>query len=282
MVSTSTQHSFFPELQPFLKWAGGKRQLLRKLREQLPLSFDRYFEPFIGAGALFFDVQPPKAFISDINEELINCYLAIKNEPDLLVKQIKQHQHDESYFYSLRNLDRSVEFKSLSSIERAARTIFLNKTCFNGLFRVNSKGHFNVPFGKYKNPTIIDEKLVYNISVYLNSSDISIKHQDFETACSIAVTGDFIYFDPPYDPLTPSSSFTGYNFKFNRGDQQRLRDVFVDLDERGCKVLLSNSATDFIKGLYSNYNIIEVKANRAINSVGTKRGKINELLIKNY
>ena len=165
---------------------------------------------------------------------------------------------------------------------RAARTIFLNKTCFNGLFRVNSKGYFNVPFGKYKNPTIIDDEMIYNISTYLNASDVSIKHQDFETACQIPVRGDFIYFDPPYDPLTASSSFTGYQFKFDREDQKRLKDVFADLDERGCKVLLSNSSTDFIKDLYSDYTITEVKANRAINSVAAKRGKINELLIKNY
>jgi DNA adenine methylase len=282
MFSTSTQTSLFTELKPFLKWAGGKRQLLDKLREELPLSFNRYFEPFIGAGALLFDMKPQNAFISDINEELINCYLVIRDEPDALRAEISKHKHDESYFYSLRNSDRNPDFKTLSPAMRAARTIFLNKTCFNGLFRVNSKGYFNVPFGKYKNPTIIDDELIYNISTYLNTSDVSIKHQDFETAGQIPVKGDFIYFDPPYDPLNVSSSFTGYQFKFDREDQKRLKEVFADLDKRGCKLLLSNSSTDFIRELYSDYSIIKVTANRAINSVAAKRGKVNELLIKNY
>jgi DNA adenine methylase len=270
------------KLQPFLKWAGGKRQLLHHLNATLPDSYNQYFEPFIGAAALLFELQPPVARISDINEELINCYLVIKNNPEELLAELERHEHTEAHFYEVRNLDRLPDFKSLPPAVRAARTIFLNKTCFNGLFRVNRKGQFNVPFGKYNNPTILDPNLLQALHTFFNTHDISIHNEDFKVACSFARAGDFVYLDPPYDPLSLSSSFTGYNFKFDRDDQKRLRDVFVDLTKRGCLVLQSNSSTDFVKELYADFRMAEVAAKRAINSVATKRGEIPELIITNY
>jgi DNA adenine methylase len=283
------QHALFdvtPECRvrphPFLKWAGGKRQLLDELKANLPETFNRYFEPFLGAGALLFELQPHNARISDLNGELVNCYQVIKDDPQGLLAEISKHEHTEAHFYEVRNLDRLPDFKSLPPTVRAARTIYLNKTCFNGLYRVNSKGYFNVPFGKYLNPTILDEGLLESLHNFLNTHGISIYNEDFQAACSFAEAGDFIYFDPPYDPVSSSSSFTGYNFKFGRGEQERLKDTFVELDKRGCKVLLSNSATDFVKELYAEYHIMEVQASRAINSVATKRGKVSEALVRNY
>lgn len=283
------QHALFDvtserrvNLHPFLKWAGGKRQLLNELKANLPETFNRYFEPFLGAGALLFELQPHNARISDLNGELINCYQVIKNDPQGLLAEISKHEHTETHFYEVRNLDRLPDFKSLPPAVRAARTIYLNKTCFNGLYRVNSKGHFNVPFGKYVNPVILDEGLLASLNSFLNTHEISIYSEDFQVACSFAGAGDFIYFDPPYDPVSSSSSFTGYNFKFGRGEQERLKDTFVELDKRGCKMLLSNSATDFVKELYAGYHILEVKASRAINSVAAKRGKVSEFLVRNY
>jgi DNA adenine methylase len=274
-------------LRPFLKWAGGKRQLLPILREYIPKNFSSttYFEPFVGAGAFLFDLQPKKAFINDANKELINCYQTIKNKPDELLELTREYQKDISKerFYELRELDRKSDFNSLSDVERAARIIYLNKTCFNGLFRVNSQGQFNVPYGDNKNPIVADEVVIGAVSKYLNENNIQITNQDFEESISNAKKGNFIYFDPPYDPISDSSSFTGYDLSgFGKNEQRRLRNLCDRLVKRGCKVLLSNSATDFIKELYSNeeyYSIIEVAATRSINSVGASRGKINEVLI---
>lgn len=272
-------------LQPFLKWAGGKRQLVPEIRKYIPHKFKLYFEPFIGAGAVLFDLQPQTALINDANEELVNCYRVIKEDPEGLIAHTRQHRNTKEYFYRLRSLDRQPSFKSLSPLERASRIIFLNKTCFNGLFRVNSQGQFNVPFGKYANPVIVDEIVIRAVSRYFNEAHVEISSEDFEVALSGAGRGDFVYLDPPYDPLSDTSSFTGYNLNsFGRDEQRRLQRVCDDLTRRGCKVLLSNSATEFIRELYadtSQYTIVEVEANRNINSVGTSRGKISELLIFN-
>lgn len=272
-------------LQPFLKWAGGKRQLLPYIREQIPSRFGRYYEPFIGGGAVLFDLQPKNALINDANVELANCYKVIKEKPEELLEDIKKHQNAEEYFYELRGLDRLPEFKNLSDVQRASRIIFLNKTCFNGLFRVNSRGHFNVPFGNYQNPLIVEDVVIRAISKYLNENEIQIINGDFSNAVKDAGNDDFVYFDPPYDPISDTASFTGYNLdKFDRKEQQRLKEIADDLTRRGCKVLLSNSDTDFIRELYrENYFILKVVyANRNINSVGTGRGKITEVLIRNY
>lgn len=279
-------------LRPFLKWAGGKRQLLPVLRKYIPKSYKTYFEPFIGAGALLFDLQPKRAIINDTNEKLINCYQVIKDSPKELLEITREHQNNNSkdYYYKLRELDRELYksiFDNLSNVEKAARIIYLNKTCFNGLFRVNSQGQFNVPYGDNKNPVIAEERIIMAISEYLNENKVQILNQDFAKAVSSAKSGDFIYFDPPYDPVSDSSSFTGYDLNgFDREEQMRLKKLCDNLVSKGCQVLISNSSTDFIRSLYgdeSYYKVDEVKASRHINSVGTSRGKINELLIfSNY
>lgn len=272
-------------VQPFLKWAGGKRQLLPYLRDYFPKSFrgTTYYEPFVGAGAVLFDLQPPKAHVNDANAELINCYEVIRSDPEALIEDVRLHEKTSDYYYRLRELDRSPDYKRLSPVQRASRIIFLNKTCFNGLFRVNSQGHFNVPYGNYKNPNIINDIVIRAVSSYLNQCDITLTNLDFAEAVKPAKRGDVIYFDPPYDPISDTSSFTGYNLdKFDRDEQRRLKSVFDELTARGCKVLLSNSSTEFIKNLYSDYWIFRIPATRNINSVGTGRGQIDEFLISNY
>jgi DNA adenine methylase len=272
-------------VQPFLKWAGGKRQLLPKIREHVPRKYKRYFEPFVGAGAVLFELQPQTALINDANEELVNCYKIIKQEPDKLIAAARTHPINSKYFYQLRSKDREPGLTTLSAVERAARIIYLNKTCFNGLFRVNSQGQFNVPFGKYSDPTIVNDNVINAVSGYLNRASIQISNYDFAAALDDARHGDFVYLDPPYDPLSDTSSFTGYNLNsFGRDEQRRLKGVCDDLHRRGCKLLLSNSATPFIRKLYSDkskYTVVDVDANRNINSVGAGRGKITELLIFN-
>jgi len=277
-------------LRPFLKWAGGKRQLLPTLRKYVPnKSYKNYFEPFVGAGAFLFDLQPKNAVINDANDELINCYQTIKDNPEELLALTREYQKNISKdrFYELRELDRHSSFNELSNVERAARIIYLNKTCFNGLFRVNSQGQFNVPYGDNKNPTLAEESVIKAVSEYLNDNNISITNKDFEDSVSKAKKGDFIYFDPPYDPISDSSSFTGYDLNgFGKDEQLRLKKLCDKLVDRGCKVLLSNSSTDFIKDIYSDrnyYTLTEVKASRHINSVGSSRVKINEILVfSNY
>lgn len=276
-----------PLIQPFLKWAGGKRQLLPEIRKYIPEEFDIYYEPFVGAGAVLFDLQPEKAVINDKNTELLNVYHVIKNEIDDLIKELKKHEdgNDSDYFYEVRAMDREPSYKDLSPAERAARIIYLNKTCFNGLFRVNSKGYFNVPFGKYKNPKILNEDVLRAVHSYLHSNDVQILEMDFTEAVADAKAGDFVYFDPPYDPLSETASFTSYSLDgFRKEDQLRLRDLCVELDQKGIKFLLSNSATDFIVDIYGEkgFLIEKVSASRNINSVASKRGKIDEVLVRNY
>jgi len=273
-------------LRPFLKWAGGKRQLLPVLKKYIPKKYKTYFEPFIGAGAMLFDLQPKKAIINDTNKELINCYQVIKDNPIELLEIIKEHKHNNSkdYYYRQRDLDRNKsEFDNLPNVKRAARIIYLNKTCFNGLFRVNSQGQFNVPYGDNKNPLIAEDIVIMAISDYLNTKEIEILNQDFVDSVAKAKSGDFIYFDPPYDPVSDSSSFTGYDSNgFGKEKQILLRDLCNNLVKKGCQILISNSDTEFIRQIYGDknyYKIDEVKASRNINSVGTSRGKINELLI---
>jgi DNA adenine methylase len=279
-VAKSTKNKL---AQPFLKWAGGKRQLLPEIRKYLPQKIKTYYEPFIGAGAVLFDIQPKKAVINDINTELVNVYETIKNHADELIEDLKKHENDKDYFYEIRDLDRRPEYKQLSPIERASRIIYLNKTCFNGLFRVNSQGQFNVPFGKYKNPQIVNEVVIRAVHNYLSSNDVQIMNEDFEAVVETAKKGDFVYFDPPYDPVSDTSSFTGYSLDgFNKDDQKRLKYLFVELDKRGVNVMLSNSATDFIKELYEGFNIQIVSASRNINANASGRGKIDEVLVMNY
>jgi len=272
-------------VQPFLKWAGGKGQLLPKIRELIPRKYKIYFEPFVGAGAVLFELQPQTALINDANKELINCYKVIKNRPTKLIATARAHPINSEHFYRLRLQDREPGLAALTTVERAARIIYLNKTCFNGLFRVNSLGQFNVPFGNYTDPTIVDDVVIKAVSQYLRKANVQISNDDFERALEGAERGDFVYLDPPYDPLSDTSSFTGYDQTvFGREEQRRLKGVCDDLHRRGCKVLLSNSATPFIRELYSDkskYTVVDVDVNRNINSVGSGRGKISELLIFN-
>ena len=270
-------------LKPFVKWAGGKRQLLSEIRKYVPKRINTYYEPFLGGGAVLFDLQPKKYIVNDINAEMINVYRTVKSDVDSLISELRKHKNEAEYFYKVRELDRSTEFKKLGDFERAARIIYLNKTCFNGLFRVNSQGYFNVPFGSYKNPDIVNEITLRAVNKYLTQTDGTVLNGDFVEAVETANKGSFVYFDPPYDPVSDSSSFTGYTLDgFGKNEQYRLKELCDDLNKRGCKFLLSNSSTDFIKDLYKSYRIEIVQANRAINSVAIGRGRIDEVLIRNY
>jgi len=273
-----------PLVAPVLKWAGGKRQLLSEITKHIPEKFSTYYEPFLGGGAVLFDLQPNRAVVNDINEELINMYLVIRDNVDELIESLKQHRNEEEYYYMIRELDRDKKkYNQLSNIEKASRIIFLNKTCYNGLFRVNSQGQFNVPFGRYKNPDIVNEATLKAVNNYLNRAKITFKCTDFEKAVKGIRKGDFVYFDPPYDPVSDTSSFTGYDVNgFDHEEQIRLKKLCDKLDKQGVKFLLSNSATDFILDLYKDYNITIVKARRPINSKGNKRGEVDEVLVKNY
>lgn len=270
-------------VMPFLKWVGGKRQLISDISPLLPSKISTYYEPFIGGGALLFHLQPKKAVINDYNSELINTYEVIRDNVEDLIIDLAKHKNEKDYFYEMRAKDRQYNFNELSDIERASRVLYLNKTCFNGLYRVNKSGEFNTPFGSYKNPNIVNEPVLRAVSAYLNQNDIKILNVDFEQAVKGARKGAFVYFDPPYDPVSKSSNFTGYiEGGFGADEQERLRDICVDLDKKGVKFLLSNSATCFMKDLYKDFEIIEVNAKRHINSVGTKRGFVAEILVRNY
>jgi|SRR3989344_7704719 len=266
----------------FVKWAGGKKQLLTQFNKFFPEKIERYFDAFVGGGAVAFYVlqryKPKEVFISDTNKELIDTYEVIRDNLKQLVEILKQHKknHNEEYYYKIRALMP----ESLSKIERAGRFIYLNKSCFNGLYRVNSKGGFNVPIGSSKNPAILPEEDLIHISKLLKN--VTIKNMSFENILDYAKSGDFIYFDPPYYPLK-KESFTTYTAgNFLEKEQEKLAEIFRELDKRGCKVMLSNSDTDFIKNLYKGYKAHIVKATRMINCDATKRGKINEVVILNY
>ncbi|KKS53584.1 MAG: hypothetical protein UV61_C0025G0012 [Candidatus Gottesmanbacteria bacterium GW2011_GWB1_43_11] len=273
--------------KPFVKWVGGKRQLLaqfRRLNLYPPEKFDirtgRYFEPFVGGGAVFFDLLPEKGFLSDLNKELVTTYNIIKNDVEGLIASLKKHKIDKEYFLNIRAKDS----KALNDLTVASRFIFLNRTCFNGLYRVNSKGGFNVPYGKYTNPLICDESNLRKVSKSLQN--IEIKHQDYKEVLKTAKKGDFVYFDPPYYPVSKTASFTSYTAEaFLDKEQIELRDTVLELNKRGCFVMLSNSDTPFINKIYSGLKGIrvnKVEAGRAINSKGSGRGKITEVLVTNY
>lgn len=259
-------------IQPFIKWVGGKRQLISNINYLAPKGNYKYYEPFIGGGALFFNLQPKKAVISDYNTELINVYEVIRDNVEDLIVGLEKHKNnnDEDYYYTIRAVDRSEEYGNYSNVERASRFIYLNKTCYNGLYRVNSSGYFNTPFGKYKNPNIVNDTVLRDVSLYLNKNDIEIRHGDFKEELRGIRKNSFVYFDPPYDPISDSSNFTGYTAGgFNRDEQIRLNNVCDWLDEKGVKFLLSNSNTEFIRETYKKYKISVVGAIRAINSDST-------------
>ncbi len=270
---------------PFVKWAGGKRQLLGVLSGLMPEgSVKSYCEPFVGGGALLFHLQPSTAYVNDINSELINVYSVIKNSVDDLIIELSHFENKQEIFYEVRSWDRDkFKYSSLSNIQRAARIIFLNRTCFNGLYRVNNAGEFNSPFGYYRNPNIVNAPVLKAVSHYLNSAEIHLSSVDYSEVLAKLERGTFVYLDPPYDPVSDSASFTGYTRGgFSRNEQKRLRECCDDLSRRGIKFMLSNSATDFIMDLYSEYNITVVKAKRAVNSAGDKRGDVEEVVVRNY
>jgi DNA adenine methylase len=268
---------------PFLKWVGGKRQIMPMIEQHLPKGIKSYIEPFIGGGAVLFHLQPKNAIINDFNAELVNVYNVIKNDLENLIIDLHKHKNESRYFYEIRALDRTEAFENLSDVERASRIIYLNKTCYNGLYRVNNSGEFNSPFGKYKNPNIVNEPTLRAVNSYLNSNNIRIENTDYETVLKEADKNSFVYLDPPYHPVSDSSNFTGYiQGGWDKSDQIRLKEACDRLNKKGIKFMQSNSSVDFIKELYSGYQIHIIKANRAINSDGDKRGEVEEVLIKNY
>jgi DNA adenine methylase len=268
--------------KPVLKWVGGKRQLINQFSDHFPEEYGRYLEPFFGGGAIFFHLEPTKSFLNDYNSELMIFYAVLKYYPYELIDSLDKHINDKDYYYSVREMDRTPDFKKLNIVDRASRLMYLNRTCFNGLYRVNSSGQFNAPFGKYKNPTICDKESLLLASKSLQKA--SLHNTDFEKFClEIAMKGDFIYFDPPYIPLNETSSFTSYTGNdFTMYDQERLSLLCKKLDKIGCKFMLSNSYTDKTLSLYEKFEIIDVMARRNVNSDGKKRGEIKEVLVKNY
>ncbi|UUX91147.1 DNA adenine methylase [Methanoplanus endosymbiosus] len=271
-------------VMPILKWVGGKRQLLNEITEMMPKRIVSYCEPFVGGGAVLFYLQPKKAIVNDLNSELINVYNVIMDDIEELIIDLQKHNNESDYFYQVRDLDRDKNlYVELSNVEKASRMIFLNKTCYNGLFRVNRSGEFNTPFGRYKNPNIVNEPVLRALNKYFQKSEICFSSKDYFEVLSNIPKNTFVYLDPPYDPVSGTANFTGYNKGgFDRDEQIRLRDACNYLNDNGIKFLLSNSATDFIKELYVDYDINVVKAKRVINSVASKRGEIEEVLIKNY
>ena len=269
---------------PVVKWVGGKRQLLDEIAPRLPKRITTYCEPFLGGGAVLFSLQPRNAIVNDLNADLMLVYEVIRDDVEFLIAALEQHENTAEYFYNIRDLDRDKNaYREMSAIERASRIIYLNKTCYNGLFRVNASGEFNSPFGHYKNPNIVNAPVLRAVSKYLTANNIQLLHIDFEEVLQRVPRGGFVYLDPPYDPVSDTASFTGYNRGgFGREEQERLKRCCDELAARGVRFLLSNSATSFIKELYTGYTVEIVHAKRAINSDASKRGAVEEVLIRNY
>ncbi|HEY9297562.1 MAG TPA: DNA adenine methylase [Phormidium sp.] len=280
--------------RPFLKWAGGKTRLIGQYQPYFPEKFTTYYEPFLGGGAVFFYLaqQHPglQAVLTDINPELINAYRCVRDKVEELILLLEQHQlehtkDNKDYYYWVRSRSYTTD------TEKAARLIYLNKTCYNGLYRENSKGEFNVPIGRYKNPNICQADLLRSVSSLLAPAQIEVRK--FEEILNFATSSeDFVYFDPPYYPISATSNFTTYSRdNFKESEQLKLRDLFAELAERGVKVMLSNSNCDFIEKIYSDTQLfpknslpklIKISASRGINSNSLKRGKIQELLIGSF
>lgn len=275
------------QIKPFVKWAGGKTQIIDLIKQEMPLEYNTYYEPFVGGGALFFNLIPRNAVISDYNEELIHAYQCFQNTNDysLMINEIMKHEtnHSEEYYYIIRDMDRNKNYGELPKYIKAARMIYLNKACFNGLYRVNSKGYFNVPSGKKTTVTAYNCELFDNIHEFLSDKSIKIIHSDFEKTVQNARSGDFVYFDPPYDVYDEQNNFTAYSKEnFGKNEQIRLASVFKNLTDRGVRVMLSNHNTPFINELYKEYKIKVIKAKRNINSKGDARGFVDEVIITNY
>jgi DNA adenine methylase len=276
---------------PFLKWAGGKSQLLSYLDRYFPQRFDKYFEPFLGGGAVFFHLvrqgRIERAVISDLNKDLINCYVAIRDSLEELLenlKQLQRHARDKDFYYNNgRKRFNEIQLSTGidGNVEKAALMMYLNKTCYNGLYRVNKKDEFNVPWGRYRNPRICDEQNLRAVNAVLRREGVEILCKDYQEVVEDSRAGDFIYFDPPYQPVSSTADFTAYTKQsFTIQDQQRLAEVFRELNNRGCLLMLSNSPK--ARDLYRGYQVVNLKATRAISCVGSGRGSVDELLIMNY
>ncbi|MBX3225766.1 MAG: DNA adenine methylase [Labilithrix sp.] len=271
-----------PDPRPFLKWVGGKTQLLDQLQPLLPATFRNYFEPFVGGAALFFDLRARwrlenEVTLSDVNSELIECYAAVRDDVEGVIRVLRDHVYESDHYYRVRGLDRA----GLSAAESAARTIYLNKTGFNGLYRVNRSGRFNVPFGRFTNPLFCDVENLRAVSRALRS--VKLVNGDFSSVIETAKKGDFVYFDPPYVPLSPTSDFTGYiPGGFGEAEQKKLAKVFAKLARRGVHVMLSNSETPLVRELYADFDVEVVYASRSVNSNITRRGKLPELVVRSY
>lgn len=271
-------------ISPVVKWVGGKRQLLPQIKPLVPQSMTQYGELFLGGGALLFDLQPECAVVNDLNTNLIETYEVIRDDVEALIKALSNFKNTSECYYKVREQDRDLEvYETLTKVERAARLLFLNKTCFNGLYRVNQAGEFNTPFGYYKNPDFVNQNLLRAVSEYFNEANITFLTVDYNEAAKQLVEGAFVYLDPPYDPMSLTASFTGYQANgFTRTHQEELKALCDDLNDRGIKFLLSNSATDFICDLYKDYVVTTVEARRSVNSKADRRGAVEEVLVRNY
>lgn len=269
---------------PFVKWVGGKRQLLKEITPLIPKDADLYCEPFLGGGAVLFFAQPKNAMINDLNSDLMLVYQIVRDDVETLISVLETCRNTAECFYKIRGLDRDKSaYQAMPDVEKAARTLYLNKTCFNGVYRVNAKGEFNTSFGRYKNPSLVNAPALRAVSAYLNENNIQILNEDFEDVLRRVPENAFVYLDPPYDPISNTANFTQYNsFGFNRDDQIRLKKSCDELTRRGVKFLLSNSATAFIKDLYRDYAVTSVYAKRSVNSDADRRGAVEEVLVRNY
>lgn len=280
-----------PRAAPFLKWAGGKNRLLRQFARLFPPGpVARYFEPFVGSGAVFFHLRGQgfarEYSLADVNPELINVYTVLRDDLAALIEALALHKaehaaHARNHYYRVRDWDRQPDWAEASPVRRAARMIYLNKTCYNGLWRVNSKGHFNVPLGRYHNPPILDEPKLRAASSAL--AGVRLGAQPFDVVLDQAGPGDFVYFDPPYVPLSSTANFTSYTRDaFEEPEQRALAETFQTLDRQGVRVMLSNADAPLVHSLYAGFRLEQVRARRAINSRAGKRGPISEVVVLNY
>jgi DNA adenine methylase len=267
--------------RPFIKWVGGKSQLLPELLKRIPHFTGCYREPFLGGAALYFALKPRRSVLSDINAELINVFQVVQSQVEELIIDLAQHRYEKEYFYRIREVDRTPEYKDWSAVARASRLIYLNKSCFNGLYRVSAQGYFNTPFGRYTNPTILNADNLRECSAVLQGSEIvQASFLDFEQSVT---KDDFVYFDPPYVPLSQTANFTSYADQgFGLKRQEELYQLCVRLNQKGVRFMLSNSSAPFVLERYQEFNMMRVRATRAINSKAALRGAIDEVIVTNY
>ncbi|MZQ75323.1 MAG: Dam family site-specific DNA-(adenine-N6)-methyltransferase [Peptoclostridium sp.] len=266
-------------VSPFIKWAKDEKHLLNEIEKYIPGKFTSYREPFLGGGALLFHIQPQNAVLNAVNNELVNLYTVIRDKVELLIDDLKKHVNEKEYFYNIRSFDRNGKIDELSDVERASRIIYLNKTCFNGFFKTNECGQFDAPFGSYKNPKIVNKIILRSVSEYFNKNNITFTNTSFEDALHDIEKGAFVYLAPPYVPVSDNSKFAN---GFTREDHMKLRELCDYLTSREINFLLSNSSDSFVHDLYRDYNIEIIEIGRNINSISSKRGQIEEVLIRNY